>query len=151
MGLQSDAEIDGASSAFSDEAMSRLRRSISEQALQTRVLLTDRLSNRVLAVHLVGQSDEHLIAVNTRFRIDPDVLTHALIEEYVHSQQVLDGVAIETERTQFDYAERPYEQYAKRIATEILGYDPGAYEIILLRDEQPERLFDGIPESPSFP
>ena len=79
-----------------------------------------------------------------RFKVDPDVLLHALVEEYVHSQQVFDKVDFEQQRAQFAYAERPYELEAKRIATEILGYDPDSYETYLVREEHSDVYYDII-------
>ena len=83
-----------------------------------------------------------LVVVNTRFRVDPDVMAHTLIEEFVHAQQTLDKVDFAAQRSQFAYNERPYEIEAKRIAAEILGYDPAEYETYLRRDEPNGALYD---------
>jgi hypothetical protein len=65
-------------------------------------------------------------------------MAHALVEEFVHVQQQIDGTDFDGQRRQFAYDDRPYEIDAKRIATEVLGYVPDAYETVLLRDELPE-------------
>ena len=55
------------------------------------------------------------IAINARFKADPEMLTHTIVEEYAHAQQVLDGVDFEAQRRRFpNYADRPYEIEAKR-------------------------------------
>ena len=113
-----------------------LRRYLRDEALATPVLFTDYLSNRVLSVHLTLRDGSTFIAVNVRFKIDPETLAHTLVEEFVHAQQVLAGVDFAAERQQYpDYASRPYEQEAKRIAGEILGYIPEEYTVYLLREE----------------
>ena len=86
-----------------------------------------------------------LVAVNARFKIDPDVLTHTLLEEFAHTQQVLDGLDFEAQQRAFAYAERPYEQTAKQLATDILGYDPTDYDVFLLRDAPSGPLYDDRP------
>jgi hypothetical protein len=126
-----DVEMPDAFAIFTLEGLQALRRFVSEEALQTSVVLTERLSNRGLAVHLVIGAEGRAIAVNTRFRIDPDLLTHALLEEYSHTQQVLDKIDFETQRRQFAYQDLPFEQEAKRIATEILGIEPNEYDVYL--------------------
>ena len=127
---------------FAPEGLQAIRQFLCEEALQTPVVLTERLSNRVLAIHLVMGEEERTIAVNTRFRVDPDILTHALLEEFVHTQQVLDKVDFEAQRREFAYQDRPYEQEAKRVATEILGYEPGEYDTYLVREEPSGVLYD---------
>jgi hypothetical protein len=137
-----DQELADAASVFTPEGMRQLREHITEEALKARVVLTERLSNRVLAVHLVQNAGERFVVLNMRFKVDPDVLVHTLIEEYVHSQQVLDKIDFEKERVEFPYAERPYELEAKRIATAILGYDPDGYETYLMREEHSDVYYD---------
>ena len=88
-----DRELPDAASVFAVEGMRQLREHITEEALKAPVVLTERLSNRVLAVHLVQNAVERFVVLNVRFKVDPDVLAHALVEEYVHSQQVLDNLA----------------------------------------------------------
>lgn len=137
-----DIELKNALEVFTEQGIQHLQQYITETALQASVVLTERLSNRVLAAHLVQNGVERFVVVNTRFRVDPDVLTHALIEEYIHSQLILDGLDVEAQKRQFAYHERAYEQDAKRIATEILGYSPDNYETYLIRDEPVGILYD---------
>jgi hypothetical protein len=139
-----DRELPDAASVFTPEGLHLLREHITEEALKAPVVLTERLSNRVLAVHLVQNAVERFVVLNMRFKVDPDVLVHALVEEYVHSQQVLDKIDFEQQREQFAYAERPYELEAKRIATAILGYDPDTYETYLMREEHSDVHYDII-------
>ena len=139
-----DQELPDAASVFTKEGIQQLREHITEEALRAPVVFTERLSNRVLAVHLVQNVVERFIVLNMRFKVDPDVLVHALIEEYVHSQQVLDGIDFAQHKAQFAYAERPYELEAKRIATAILGYDPDNYETYLVREEYSDIYYDTI-------
>jgi hypothetical protein len=138
-----DKQHGDASSVFEEALLSNLRRSLSAEALATPVLFTDQLSNRVLAVHLALRDGSTFIAVNVRMKIDPEMLAHTLVEEYVHAQQVLDGVDFAAQRQQFpDYASRPYEQEAKRIASELLGYTPEEYTVYLLREEPAGVFYD---------
>ena len=137
-----DAELPNAAAVFTSEGIQQLLQHITEAALQAPLVLTERLSNRVLAVHLVQNLVERFVVVNARIKVDPDVLAHTLIEEYVHSQQVLDKVDFERQKQQFAYHERPYEQDAKRIATEILGYSPEDYKTFLMRREPDCILYD---------
>ena len=137
-----DREVGSAYKVFTDDALQSLRRYLHEDALAAPVLFTDNLSNRVLAIYSSeGETARH-IAVSARFRIDPDVMAHLVIEEFVHAQQVLDGVDFAAQRSQFAYDERPYEIEAKRIATEILGYEPDVYETYIRRDEPDGVLYD---------
>ena len=138
-----DKELPDAASVFTLEGIQQLQQYLTTQALEAPVVLTDRLSNRVLAVHLVQNHVERFVVVNLRFKVDPDILAHALIEEYVHSQQVLDNIDFEQEKRLFAYRERPYEVEAKRIASEILGYDPTTYETYLMREAPSGILYDG--------
>ena len=88
-----DEEFADASAVFAEEALQALRDYASEEALTTPpILLTENLSNRVLAVHMTGKPGVSLIAVNTRFRVDPDVIAHTLMDEFAHAQQTLDNV-----------------------------------------------------------
>ena len=137
-----DQELADAASVFTQEGLRQLREHITEDALKAPVVFTERLSNRILAVHLVQNTGEGYVVLNMRFKIDPDVLVHALIEEYVHSQQVLDGIDFVQQRAQFAYAERPYELEAKRIATAILGHDPDGYDTYLVREEHSDFYYD---------
>ena len=118
---------------FEGEALQRLASQISENALLTPVVLTGQLSNRVLAVCLAVSFHKAQIAVNARYKVDPEVLLHTLVEEFVHAQQNIDGVNFASQKRQYTYAERPYEIEAKRIATVTLGYEPEDYEVLLWR------------------
>ena len=131
-----------AAAVFTSKGIQHLRQHLTEEALQAPVVLTERLSNRVLAAHLVQNFVERFIVVNMRFKVDPDVLAHTLIEEYVHSQQVLNKVNFEHQKQQFAYQERPYEVEAKRIASEILGYDTNTYDTYQIREEPSQILYD---------
>jgi hypothetical protein len=127
--------IGSASDVFEIGIIAKLRISLSETALATPVFFTDRLSNRILACCISLRNGTHIIGINSRFKTDPEIIAHALVEEFVHVQQILDGVDFETQRKEHVYAERPYEQQAKQIAAEILGYDPtDAYDTILIRE-----------------
>ena len=78
--------------------------------------------------------------------LDPDALTLALLEEFAHAQQVIDGVDFETQRQNFPYAERPYEQEAKQTATELLNADTAEYAVYIVREEPPPpRLLPDLP------
>jgi hypothetical protein len=141
--LGSDEEFLGdATVIFEEKMLARLRVTLSEQALKTPLFFTDRLSDRSLAVFLTTASGVHAIAFNVRFKIDPEWLAHALVEEYVHAQQTIDGLDAKSQREQFSYTERPYEQEAKRVATELLGYEPENREPIILRQQPEGALFD---------
>ena len=138
-----DKEHGDASTVFAAALLPSLRRFLRDKALATPVLFTDNVSNRVLAVHLTLRDGSTFVAVNVRFKIDPETLAHTLVEEFVHAQQVLDGVDFAAQRQQFpEYASRPYEQEAKRIASEILGYLPEEYTVYLLREEPAGALYD---------
>lgn len=106
------------------------------------VFFTEKLSNRVLAGCLRLQNGSHIIAINARFKADPEVLAHTLMEEFAHVQQIIEGIDFATQRRQLAYHERPYEQEAKRIAVEILGYEPDEYDAYLLREEPSGSLYD---------
>ena len=137
-----DKSVPGASAVFTEQGMQLLRSRLNEKALSTLLTLTERLSNRVLAICIAKGNKADFIAVSSRFRADPDVLTHTLIEEYVHAHQIVSGVDVASQQREFGYHERPYEQEAKQIATEILGYDPAAYETFMRRDEPEGSLYD---------
>lgn len=55
---------------------------------------------------------------------------------------MLDKVDFAAPRSQFAYDERPYEIEAKRIATEILGYNPDEYAPVIRREEPEGILYD---------
>ena len=73
--------------------------------------------------------------MNARFRADPELIAHTLVEEYVHAQQRLDGVDFDVQRVRYSYSDRPYELQAKQVATDLLGYTPSDHTTILLREE----------------
>jgi hypothetical protein len=138
-----DREIENASAVFEGQMLATLRQRLSPSALATPIVFTEKLSNRVLAIHVLHEEGTGTIAINARFKVDPEVLAHALVEEYAHAQQVLDGVDFAAQRQQFpDYASRPYEQEAKRLASELLGYAPEEYTVYLLREETSGVLYD---------
>jgi hypothetical protein len=139
-----DEPFGDASQIFTEPILTAMRNRLSMEVLTTSVFFTERLSNRILAARLHVRNSFFAIAINARFIIDPEVLAHALVEEFAHVQQTLDGIDFVTQREQFAYHERPYEQEAKQIATEILGYEPDAYDARLLRDEPVGSLFDRI-------
>lgn len=131
---ENDRTVADARQVFHPDAIALLREQWSAEALGTPIVLTDRLSNRVLAVHLTHVDGTRIIAVNVRFKVDPDVLTHTLLEEFAHTQQVIDGLDFDTQRREFVYSDRPYELAAKQLATDILGYSPDDYAAALLHD-----------------
>jgi Zn-dependent peptidase ImmA (M78 family) len=130
-----DIPFGAAPEIFEEPILGRMRQRFQEEALQTPVFFTERLSNRILAVCIRLQSGTNIIGINARLRVDPELMAHALIEEFAHAQQLVDGVDIEVQQHQFEYHERSYEREAKAIATEILGYEPEPYEALLIRDE----------------
>ena len=138
-----DRAIGSADSIFEGPTLEELRSCLTYAACASQIVLTDRLSNRVLAIHVTMFDSTTAIIVNVRFKVDPEILAHTLIEEFVHAQQVLDGVDFDTQRKQFpDYNARPYEIDAKQTATDILGYTPDDYEVYLLREEPSGLLYD---------
>jgi hypothetical protein len=77
-----DQEFGAARDVFEGEAH------VSAEALDTPVILTDLLSDRVLAVH-VTTSNPHTpraILVNARVQVDPEEMAHAIAEEVAHAQ-----------------------------------------------------------------
>jgi hypothetical protein len=136
-----DKIVGDAYAIFEAEILTHLQEQLSEAALQTIVTFTDHLTDQQLAVCIAGKNRDREIRVNVRFRADPEELAHTLVEEFVHAQQILDGVDIVSQQL-LAYQERPYEQEAKRIATEIVGYDPqNLYMAVILRHE-PDTLSD---------
>ena len=130
-----EESIGYATAVFTIDMLAGLRLLLTPQALATPVVFTERFTDVVFAACLGLQSGEQLIAVNARFKADREMVAHTLVEEFAHAQQRLDGVDFEAQRRQFAYRDRPYEQEAKRIATQTLGYEPGDYEIYRLRLE----------------
>ncbi|GEM_PF-3531906 len=139
-----ETRFGSAQEVFQLPLLNRLRSVLQEDALQVPVLFTERLSNRVLAVCLQLQRQTCVIAINARFKIDPEVVAHTLIEEFVHVQQVLNGVDFQAQRQQYAYHDRPYEKEAKQTAINVLGYELENYTAILLREEPAGNLLDQV-------
>lgn len=138
-----DDEIFGsAESVFTKPLLEKLHGELAPQVLTMPVFLTEHLSNRVLAVCLRRRTNECVVAVNSRFRVDPEVMAHTMVEEFAHAQQIHDGLDVEAQRKQFAYQDRPYEQEAKQFAVRILGYPLEQYENKLARDEPIGILLD---------
>jgi hypothetical protein len=140
-----DKEVGDAYAIFEGETLQDLQRILGEEALQTQVVFTDNLSNRNIAIHLTLNEEISLIAVNARFKFDPEILAHALVEEFAHAQQVHDKIDFASQRRQYAYADRPYEIEAKQIATDVLGYEADYYESYLMREEPESDLYDRLP------
>jgi hypothetical protein len=137
-----DTPFGDAAAIFEPPILRILQARLSPQVLTTQVFFTDRLSDRVLAGCLRLTDGSTVIALNVRAVVSAEVIAHTLVEEFVHAQQMLDGVDFDEQRKAFSYAERPYELEAKRIATEVLGYDATDFQAMLLRDEPEGPLFD---------
>ena len=129
---------------FEQALLDIMQTTLSETALTTPVLFTEQLSNHVLAVCLQIQDRGCIIAVNARFKFDPEVMAHTLIEEFAHVQQIWSRVDFQAQRQQFAYRDRPYEKEAKQIAVDILGYELENFTAILLREEPEGILFDHV-------
>jgi hypothetical protein len=144
--LQGGAEqqIGIAADVFEGEALQRAFATTSQEALNTPIILTDRISDRALALMATSSNPDfpRLILVNTRFKVDPEVLAHTMAEEIVHAQQALDGVDVEAQKASYAYADRPYEQEAKAKATLIVGYEPNAFDVLKRRVVPSGPLFD---------
>lgn len=133
-----ESTVGDAQSVFTASVIASLHTHCSDQALSIPILFTERLSNRTLAVCIGYRDGAQVTAVNARFRADPESIAHTLVEEYVHAQQRLEGVDFEEQRAHYSYSDRPYEQQAKQVATDILGYAPYDHSTILLREEPPD-------------
>lgn len=138
-----DSPIGAANAVFKQELIDRLKQYAGAEALGVPVMFTERLSNRLLAACIGLRDGSRIIAVNARFTVDPEVLAHTIIEEYIHAQQMADGVDFANQRQQFEYAERPYEIEAKSMADLTLGFAPGDFATFLVRDEPDGPLYDG--------
>jgi len=125
---------------FEEPILAQISRRFQEDVLLTPVFFTERLSNRILAGCITLQNGMHTIGINARFKVDPEIMAHSLVEEFVHVQQIFSGTDFEAQRRSFAYDERPYEQEAKAISTEILGYEPPPYKAYLLRGEPQDIL-----------
>lgn len=139
-----DTPFGDATAVFTTEFIAELRPRLGTVALATPVFFTDRLSNRVLAGCLQLRDGSCAIALNARFVADPEVIAHTLAEEFIHAQQIQDGVDFEAQRREFAYEDRPYEREAKQLATALLGYEPEDSHVLLLRDAPEGLLFDHV-------
>ena len=137
-----DKPIGGARAVFTESACAILQSRLGFEALMTPVLFSENLSNRVLASNISLQNGSQCIVINSRFKVDPEILAHTILEEFVHAWQRIEKVDFAAQRSQFAYDDRPYEIEAKRIATEILGYEPDAYENFIRREEPDGVLYD---------
>ena len=134
--------IGDAHSVISEAVCTALQSRLGSETLAIPVLFTERLSNRVLAGNFALKDGSQRIVINARFKVDPKIMAHMIVEEFAHAWQREQGVDFAAQRSQLAYDERPYEIEAKRIATEILGYDPDAYETYIQRDEPEGILYD---------
>lgn len=88
--------VSGAMDVFEQPIISKLRVYLSEEALSTPLFFTDRMSNRILACCISLRNGSQIIAINSRFKVDPELIAYTLVEEFEHVQQMLDGVDFET-------------------------------------------------------
>jgi hypothetical protein len=140
-----DNVIGDAIDVFEVTYLSTLRTQLRIDALETKVVLTDRLSNRVLGTFLKMGEHERAIAINARFKMDPEMLLHTLLEEYAHAQQAIDNLDFAEQRRLFpNYSERPYEIAAKRLAEELSGYALDDYDTYLRREAPNGILYDRV-------
>ena len=134
--------VGDARTVFTVPLLLQLEDSISPEALAVPFLFTEQLPNRVIAANIGYRDGTQIVAVNSRFRFDPEVITHTMVEEYVHAQQRIDGTDFHVQKLYYSYHERPYEREAKDLATKILGYDSPDYGAMLIRDEHENPLGD---------
>ena len=52
------------------------------EALQAAVEFSEHLSNRLLAANIGTEDGSQRVVVNARFKIDPEILAHSLVEEF---------------------------------------------------------------------
>ncbi len=135
--------VGDARAIFTIPILDQLQHYLSREALSVPVVFTEQLRNRVVAVSIGYRDKTQIVAVNARFKIDPEIIAHTLIEEYDHGQQRIDGTDFDAQRRRYEYHERPYERKAKGLATKILGYDAPEYDAILIREERENPLGDG--------
>ena len=146
MSLGGDDEPFGdAETVFQESFLTRLLPWLGADTLQAQVFFTDRLSDRTLAGCLVLRRGGCVIAINSRFRVDPEMMMHTLVEEFTHVKQINAGVDFEGQKRQFTYQNRPYEIEAKQTASQALGYEPADCDVLLVRDAPPGPLFDALP------
>jgi len=132
--------IGDAKAIFTAPVLQELQRHLSMEALATPFLFTEQLRNRVVAVSIGYRDNTQIVAVNARFKFDPEVMAHTLIEEYAHAQQRINGTDFDAQRRLYQYDDRPYELEAKRLATTVLGYEAPDYDARLIRDEHEDAL-----------
>lgn len=127
--------VGNAGAIFTDSILQQLQNHLSPKALAVSFLFTEQLTNRVVAVSIGYRDNTQIVAINARFKFDPEVIAHTLVEEYVHVQQRINGTDFDAQRRRYRYDERPYERAAKEMATKIVGYDAPDYDARLIRDE----------------
>jgi hypothetical protein len=131
-----------ASVIFSPNSLALFSQSLRPGAFSTPVLFTELLSNRTLAGYIIIPDAQDVIAINARLRVDPELLTHALLEEFVHAHQIIEGLDYAKQQVDFPYEDRPYELEAKALATSLLGWEPDERTLSQLRPVPPGPLFD---------
>lgn len=136
--------IGNARAVFSEAVCTILEEHFDAETLNVPVFFSERLSNHTLASNISFRDGSQCIVVNSRFKAEPEIIAHTLVEEFAHTWQRRTGVDFEAQRSQFAYQERPYEIEAKRIATEVVGYEPEQYEIYIQREESDGVLYDKI-------
>ena len=134
--------IGDARAVFSEAICAALQARLSAETLKVFVLFSEQLINRLLAGSVSLQDGSQCVVINSRFKVDPEILAHTIVEEFVHAWQRIEKVGFAAQSIEFAYADRPYEIEAKRIATEILGYAPDEYEPYIRREEPDGVLYD---------
>lgn len=81
-----DLTVGSAYEIFEDPIIVKLISRLDEQALETEVILTDNLSNRLFGAQITLRSGDRFILINFRFKADAEMLAHTLVEEYAHVQ-----------------------------------------------------------------
>jgi hypothetical protein len=109
---------------FMGQALRDLEAQTSPKALDTYVVLTNKMRDRTVAGFRFDpvQPDRYGIVLNARYLFDPEQVAFVLAEETVHAQQYFDGVDFDAQDAQHLYEDRPYEIDAKQKATYVLGY-----------------------------
>lgn len=140
-----DNVIGDAANVFEEPFFLTLQAHFDIETLGTKVVLTDKLSNRVLGTFLQMGERESAITINARFKMDPELLLHTILEEYVHAQQAINKLDFAEQRHLFpNYNERPNEIEAKRIAEQLAGYAFDDYDTYLRRPEPDGLLYDRV-------
>jgi hypothetical protein len=99
--------VGDATAIFTVPILQQLQYHLSPGALAVPFLVTEQLRNRVIAVSIGYRDNTQIVAVNARFKIDPEVMAHTLVEEYVHAQQRIEGTDFDAQRLQYEYHDRP--------------------------------------------